>query len=244
MNATLSTPGCAASAAARRFSPYPARTLTTARPVCRPCAMSSPRRNAESGRLLRHLEHNGASGREGWCELPGGHEQWEVPWNDLSNHADRFRASCVTEIVARNRYRDCRSSDLGRPSLPCSGTCRSSAGHPQGVRPSAVCRCRAIRGSRAPPRAFSTRSASFQSRRPPLARRHSRPRTIIERFACGPARPCRCRLHRLPPTCAITVSGRWVIDRKCLAGFGVDPLARRSEAERGIGQIFRDRRID
>src|SRR6185312_1217437 len=41
-------------------------------------------------RLLRRLEYHGASAREHWPELPRGHQQREVPRDDLTNDADRL----------------------------------------------------------------------------------------------------------------------------------------------------------
>ena len=41
-------------------------------------------------RLLGGLQHHGAAGRQRRAELPGGHQQREIPGNDLADHADRL----------------------------------------------------------------------------------------------------------------------------------------------------------
>ncbi len=111
VNATLSTPGCATSAAP--VEPSPVSTLRT--PGGSPASRaSSPSRSAVERRLLRGLEHDRAAGGQRRPDLPDRHQQREVPGDDLGADADRL-ASRVTEDprVAR---RDGRALDLGRPA--------------------------------------------------------------------------------------------------------------------------------
>ena len=38
--------------------------------------------------LLGGLEHNDVTSSQGWSNLPGEHEEWEVPWDDLTTDTD------------------------------------------------------------------------------------------------------------------------------------------------------------
>ena len=72
---------------------------------------------AEAGHrgLLGELEDDGAAGGEGGAELPGGHQQGEVPRDDLGGDADGFAQGVGVE-VAGEREREGRAGDLGRPA--------------------------------------------------------------------------------------------------------------------------------
>lgn len=45
--------------------------------------------NAQRG-LLGRLEHHAVTGGQRWGEFPGGHQDREVPRDDLPEHAPRF----------------------------------------------------------------------------------------------------------------------------------------------------------
>ena len=69
--------------------------------------------------LLSRLEHHGAPGRERGGELPRGHQQREVPRNDLPYHADRLPQRVAVEVRARHvghRDVDRVALDLGGPA--------------------------------------------------------------------------------------------------------------------------------
>ncbi len=98
VNAILSTPGCATSAAPA-VSPSPVTMLTT--PGGKPASMtSSPSRSAESERLLGRLEDAGAPGSECGRELPGSHGERKIPRHDLCAHADRLARRVGEELGA------------------------------------------------------------------------------------------------------------------------------------------------
>ena len=46
---------------------------------------------AERGQtgIFRRLEHHRVAGRQGWCDLPGQHQQRKIPWDDLAGDANR-----------------------------------------------------------------------------------------------------------------------------------------------------------
>ena len=66
-------------------------------------------------RLLGWLEDHAVAAGEGRRELPRGHEQREVPRDDLPHHADRL-AQRVAEVLPRKRYLLGRSIELGHPA--------------------------------------------------------------------------------------------------------------------------------
>ena len=66
-------------------------------------------------RLLGWLEDHAVAAGEGRRELPRGHEQREVPRDDLPHHADRL-AQRVAEVLPRKRYLLSRSIELGHPA--------------------------------------------------------------------------------------------------------------------------------
>ncbi len=72
---------------------------------------------AEAGHrgLLGELEDDGAAGGERGAELPGGHEQREVPGDDLGGDADGFAQGVGVE-VAGERERERVAGDFGGPS--------------------------------------------------------------------------------------------------------------------------------
>ena len=69
--------------------------------------------------LLGRLQDDRAADCESRTQLPGGHQQGEVPGNDLSDDADSL-AERVGEVLCAgrigNRERDRVALDLGRPS--------------------------------------------------------------------------------------------------------------------------------
>jgi len=54
---------------------------------------------ATEGGLLGELENDGAAGGEGGTELPGGHEQGEVPGDDLGDDTDGLAGAVGEEVV-------------------------------------------------------------------------------------------------------------------------------------------------
>ncbi|MNK86103.1 hypothetical protein D3C87_1060060 [compost metagenome] len=58
-------------------------------------------------RLLGRLEHDAVAGGQCRGEFPGGHQQREVPRNDLPDHAQRF-----VEVIGRGQF-----VDLGSPAF-------------------------------------------------------------------------------------------------------------------------------
>ena len=129
VNATLSTPGWAA-IAAPAVSPKPVTMFTT--PAGSPASwISSPSRSARQRRLLGGLEYDRAAGRERRAELPGGHQQREVPRDDLTDDADRLAAACRRGTRAPGAY----GTEIGNvspvrswsPTRPCTGTGRRPA---------------------------------------------------------------------------------------------------------------------
>ena len=72
---------------------------------------------AEAGHwgLLGELEHDGAAGGERGAELPGGHQQREVPGNDLGGDADGFAKSVGVKIAGEGE-RERGSGDFGGPA--------------------------------------------------------------------------------------------------------------------------------
>ena len=65
--------------------------------------------------LLRGLEHDGASRRQGGRKLPGCHHQRKVPGDDLADHANWF-AHGVGVPVARGRDLDLLPIQSRRPA--------------------------------------------------------------------------------------------------------------------------------
>ena len=117
VNATLSMPGCAASAA-------PGRRPVAGDDVER--AWREPGLERELGqpqrgerRVLGGLEHDAAAGGERRPDLPHRHQQRKVPRNDRAHHADRLAARVGEELVLaepgqRRLHR--RAFDLGGPA--------------------------------------------------------------------------------------------------------------------------------
>lgn len=63
--------------------------------------------------LLSCFHDDSASSSKSWGELPGLHEQWEVPRDNLSDYSDRFSSS---REVERSIHGDSVASDLIDPS--------------------------------------------------------------------------------------------------------------------------------
>ena len=117
VNATLSTSLCAASAAPA-VSPKPGTTFTT--PSGTPGLgdqLAQPHRGQRG--LLGRLEHHAVPRRQRRAELPGRHQQREVPRDDLADHADRLAQRVGVPVRARHvRHRDADrvALDLGGPA--------------------------------------------------------------------------------------------------------------------------------
>jgi hypothetical protein len=69
-------------------------------------------------RFFRYLEHHGAAGGERGAQLPGRHQQREIPGNDLAHHADRFGPDEGVIFTRRYQVRkgDGLAFDLGGPA--------------------------------------------------------------------------------------------------------------------------------
>ena len=67
-------------------------------------------------RLLRWFEDRGTADCKCRSELPCGHQQWEVPGNDLSDHANGF-AQGVSEVLTGEGHGDGIAFNLRCP--PC-----------------------------------------------------------------------------------------------------------------------------
>ena len=145
VKATLSTRSWAARGAPQG-SPKPVRMLTT--PGGKPASTKSCA-EAEAGErgLLGELEDDGAAGGERGAELPGGHQQREVPGDDLRDDADGLARGVGEEVMAGGE-RDGRSPWSWWPSRPCSGRGRRRGGHRRRGRRRRACRCRGLRARR------------------------------------------------------------------------------------------------
>jgi hypothetical protein len=95
VNAILSTSACSAIRAPVAPSPVTMLTTPAGRPTCWQISA-----NAQRGerRELRGLQHDGVSGGERRSDLPGEHQQREIPWDDLAAHADGL---VVRKFVAK-----------------------------------------------------------------------------------------------------------------------------------------------
>ncbi len=133
-------------------------------------------------RRLGGLEHDRVAGRERRRELPGGHQQREVPGDDLAGDAERPRRRAEARVA-----RACRPSRRSRRSARPRAGCRRRA-----TRGSA-CRCRATRAPRARARAPGSRARCGRG-------------TSRARARAGRARPTR-RRERAADTAASTSAG-------------------------------------
>ncbi len=104
-------------------------------------------RQCRQRRRLGGLQHDRVARRERRGDLPGRHQQREVPRDDLRGDADRARRRARSR-----RARACRPSRRSRRSAPRRAGCRRRA-----TRGSA-CRCRATRARRARGRAPASRA--------------------------------------------------------------------------------------
>ena len=190
VNAIMSTSACRP-IACPAVSPKPGTTWRT--PSGSPASeASSARRSAGERRLLRGLEDDAVARREGGAELPGGHQEREVPRHDGADDAERLaddRDVRVRARSARSRRRPCRSP---RRTRRCT---RSRAGRPRSWRRGSACPCRWSRAAPAPRRART--SARRASGAPACAssargatRRPTRMRRALRRPR-GRRRPCR-----------------------------------------------------
>src|SRR5882762_5821018 len=124
VKATLSTPGCEASAAPA-VSPYPGTTLTTpGRNASFHRQLAKPQRRQR--RFFRGLKDHRATGSDGGTDLPDAGTKRAVPWNDGADDADGFLQR-VGENIAGQRILDGLAMQRGR--LPC--VISGHAEHPQ-----------------------------------------------------------------------------------------------------------------
>jgi hypothetical protein len=139
VNATLSTPGCAASAAPA-VSPYPGTMLMT--PGGTPASSaSSPRRSDVSGASLGRLQHHRAPGRENRTDLPTVAAR-PFHRDDRADDADRFLER-VGKDLAGERVRDRLAVD--RRGLPGVVAQHARTRRPGPSRPAERRPCRACR---------------------------------------------------------------------------------------------------
>ena len=116
VNATLSTSSWAASAAPGGLAEAGHHVHHTVGDSGLGDQPGQPQRGQRG--LLGGLEHHGVPGRQRRGQLPRGHQQREVPRDDLPDHADRLAQRIGMEVGARHvRHRDvdCVALDLGRP---------------------------------------------------------------------------------------------------------------------------------
>ena len=100
-------------------------------------------------RLLGRLENDGAAGGQRGTEFPRGHQQREIPRNDLTDDADGLAQGVGKELApgesdVRSEWCCLRS---WWPSRPCSGTDRSASGTSAMRAIFKVCHYRAIRAA-------------------------------------------------------------------------------------------------
>ncbi len=184
VNASLSTPSCSTSA--WPIAGPPGITLTT---PGREVALGDDlgQRQRRQRRRLGGLEHDGVAGRERRSELPGGHQQREVPRDDLA------RPRRAAAAPGRSpRARACRPSRRSRRSA------RPRAGRRRRATRGSACRCRATRARRARGRApgsrarcgrGTSRARARACRARPTRRRRARPRRRRRRRRGPPPRP-------------------------------------------------------
>ena len=117
VKATLSTPGCATSAAPV-VSPIPVRMLTT--PGGKPASViSSPSRSADSGVCSAGFSTQVQPQARAGPELPRRHRQREIPGNDLRHDADGLAQGVGMELGTRacgNRRIEGRAFELRGPA--------------------------------------------------------------------------------------------------------------------------------
>ena len=124
-------------------------------------SISSPSRSADSGVCSAGLSTTVHAGRERRAELPGRHQQREVPRDDLPDHADRLLARVGEELRPGRGDagdRDRVALDLRRPARHVVEQVGGQRRRRPPWRPSAACRCRASRASPARRRCCSIRS--------------------------------------------------------------------------------------
>ena len=96
VNAILSTPGCATRACPVAPSPVRMFTVPGGRSAC---WMTSASSSAVRGRGLGRLEHARVAGRQRRGQLPGRHQQREVPRDDLARHPQRPRVRAEPGVL-------------------------------------------------------------------------------------------------------------------------------------------------
>ena len=96
VNATLSTPACSTSA--RPVSPAPVTMLTTPGGQVGLLADLGEQQRGERRRLGR-LEHDGVAAGQRRRDLPGQHQQREVPRDDLAGNAERLGVGSEARVV-------------------------------------------------------------------------------------------------------------------------------------------------
>ncbi len=143
-------------------------------------------------RLLGGLQHDRAARRQRRPELPGGHQQREVPGDDLPAHADRFAAGVAVHVRGRDgQHRRPRSSWASRRSSGCGRPRRRRRRTGPARR---ACRCPATRSARVPRRGLRSRrparasAAHARTRASTPTGRSRRPRGRRRRRARRPRR--------------------------------------------------------
>ena len=141
-------------------------------------------------RRLGRLEHRGVAARERRGELPGGHQQREVPRHDLADDAHRLGAR-----GRRARTRACRPSRRSRRSA------RRRAGRRRRATRGSACRRRATR--RSPARGRAPGSAARSGTRTCRARA----RAAAANAASAARAAATAASTSASPACAISASG-------------------------------------
>ena len=131
VNATLLTSACSTSA--RPVSPAPVTMLTTPGGQVGLLADLGEQQRGER-RGLRGLEHDGVARGERRRDLPGQHQQREVPRDDLPGHAERLGVRPEAGVV-----------ELVGPARVVEEPCAATAGCRRRATRGSACRCRATR---------------------------------------------------------------------------------------------------
>ncbi len=211
VNATLSTSSCSASA--RAGVAVAGDDVQDAVGDARLERQLAEAQRAQR-RLLGRLEDDRAAGGQRRADLPGGHQQREVPRDDLADDADRLLERVGVELGARHvgqRRRDGRAAQLRRPAghVPEQvGGERDVGGGGDGLRLAVVERVEL--GELV--EVLGDQVAEAVDRAAALGRRHLRPR----------ARPARARAAWTARSTSSALPCATV--RQHLAGAGVDGL--------------------
>ena len=178
--------------------------------VGKPASMiSSPRRSAVSGVCSAGLSTTVLPAGQRRPQLPGGHQQREVPRDDLPDHADRLAQRVGVEHRARgvgHRQRDRVALDLGGPA---GHVVEQLGGQRHVDRAGDADRLAVVEGLQLGEllQVLDDQVAELPDQPPPLGRRSS-PATARSRTpAAPPAPPGRCRPRR--PARTRPAARRW-----------------------------------